>query len=123
MAQKRVYAVMAGLLISLVLFVGCGPSEEPDATADTDIEARVAAAVDATVVVAVEQTVAAQVAGNDAAAEQGAQASVAEQPAEEIAAAPADNSRAIVDYLLANGRHFIGNPNADVVIIEFSDFQ
>lgn len=117
-SRKRAYVVGIGLLISLLLFVACsGSGSEPTTADETEFETRVA--------VAVEETVSALTVGNTEQAanvDQSVDQST-DQSTEEAAAAPTDNSRAIVDYLLANGRHFTGNPDADVVIIEFSDFQ
>jgi len=121
-SKKQAHAINVGLLISLLLFVACSGSG-PEAAQSTEFETRVAVAVKETVSALANGPVTAGAQEQVAASSQVDQSVLADQPAGEVAAAPADNSRTIVDYLLANGRHFIGNPNADVVIIEFSDFQ
>lgn len=110
--SKRLLLSCVGVAVVVAACSGGGGA------ADGDFDAQVAAAVEATVAVAVRETVAAQTGVT-------APAAVESNTNAEVAAAvgPGDNSHVIVDYLLANGRHFVGNPDADVVVIEFSDFQ
>ena len=108
--------VLPLLLVALLLLItACSGGVESGTSGDFD--AQVAAAVEATVAVAVRETVAAQT-GVAAPVE-----AAASDAGTEVAAEPSDNSHAIVEYLLTNGRHFMGNPDAEVVVIEFSDFQ
>ena len=44
-------------------------------------------------------------------------------PAEPSAAADAANAAALMDAVMAETRHFKGDPDAPVTIVEFSDFQ
>ena len=89
-----------------------------------DIDATVEAAVKATV--AAERTADGEKA--EEATEETAEATNTPEVADSGDAAPMlitptpDRSAEISDLIIANTRHFIGDPNAPVTIIEFSDF-
>lgn len=133
------YVAMSFLLLSIFVFAGCsslifGPQDPND----------VEVAVAATVEVAVEQTVTArlgtvsvveEMAGQD---EQDSGESSEQSGAVGAADALADadagtdgsgvpelsaEETELAEWITANTRHYIGDPNAPVVFIEFSDFQ
>lgn len=131
-SMRRRVAAVTMLMVVAALLAACSLGAGGDSV-NGDFDARVAAAVEATVAVAVRETVETQSgvaiqAADSVAAQDVAVAAVLDDAAVETTtiedlAQVGDNSHEIVDYLLNNGRHFVGNPNADVVIIEFSDFQ
>lgn len=107
-------------LASLVLSA-CAIQGLPQPT--VDVEATVAAAVEATMTA--ERASATQSAGRDSADD----AAVASENAESGGETPMlitpmpDRSAEISQFVVANTRRFRGNPDAPVVLIEFSDFQ
>lgn len=84
--------------------------------APSDVEATVAAAIEATMT------------GEETSETITEETSVPEDPSAEgeppmlITPTP-DQSAEIAQYIAENTRHFRGNPDADVVLIEFSNFQ
>ena len=121
---SKMVRLKIGLLIGLssLLLVACTVQGLPQPTVD----------VEATVAAAVEATVAAERAAEGVVAEGDDTAVAATTPAPEVSdnedaslvliTPTPDRSAEIAELITANTRHFIGDPNAPVTIIEFSDF-
>lgn len=146
--KRTVVRTMVGvgllMLVAVAVLNACVvPTVVPpaDATAAAESGENVKATVDAAIALAVRATLTAVSPEDESAANTG------ESGEEAVAAAPTtvdpppatvepaageattllitptpDRSAEIMDIILQNTRHFRGNPDADVVIVEFSDF-
>ena len=121
--RTRTLIIMLALLGGIMTLSACG-SRGAQSVPEADLEATVAAMVDAklTETASTEsedgqtesETPEAQGTVGDASTAPGVPALITPTP---------DQSGEIMDYLVLNTRHFKGDPEAPVVIIEFSDFQ
>ena len=130
-------------LAVMLLLTGCvvfPVTTAEDAEQKAVVGVAVEATVEAAIALAVEATISAMDAtsdgsGQNAAEDTGEPAAESDAPgqAEEVAAADnaapmlitptPDRSGEIAEFIIANTRHFRGDPNAPVVLIEFSDFM
>lgn len=128
----RTYRLTSLCFALNLLFTACVvfPVAPDSAEQKNELSVAVEATVDAAIGLAVEATIAARDAqdtsaqGQDpaAAAEDVEQASVSgDEPPLLITPTP-DQSAEIMAFILANTRHFRGDPDAPVVLVEFSDF-
>ncbi|MBV7337247.1 DsbA family protein [Chloroflexi bacterium TSY] len=97
---------------SLVFISGCA-AEEFSPTLQPDIDATVEAAVNATVEA---------LTANGGEAEEVAEGNETQDTATMLITPTPDHSAEIMEMIIQNTRHFKGNPDAPVVIVEFSDF-
>lgn len=114
-------AVAAIALFALGLVTGCGSNrsavnDDGSEIADTDVQATVEVAVAATVS-AIDGLGEASTNVED----DNVEASRAEDENDEPEAL--DEQAQLMQWVTTNTRHYIGDPNAPVVFIEFSDFQ
>ena len=126
------------VLVAVVVLNACVvPTVMPpeEATAAAQVNGDVKATVDAAIALAVKATLTAvspSEEGNDTSGEGDAIATVVTttttvEPEDSVAAPllitpTPDRSAEIMDVILQNTRHFRGDPDASVVIVEFSDF-
>jgi predicted small lipoprotein YifL len=126
--RAQLWRIRSKIMV-LTLFVGvltlsaCG-SRGAQSVPEADLEATVAAMVDAklTETASTESEEGQTESETPEAQEAVGDASTAPGPPALITPTP-DRSGEIMDYLVLNTRHFKGDPDAPVVIIEFSDFQ
>ena len=135
---KPLLVVSLLVLVAVIVLNACVvPTVMPpeDATAAAQVGGDVKATVDAAIALAVKATLTAVSPGEEVSDTTGEGDAVAAAitttttvGAEDSAAAPLlitptpDRSAEIMDVILQNTRHFRGNPDASVVIVEFSDF-
>lgn len=112
-------AVIALFILGTI--AGCGSNRTPS---DDEGSAVATADVQATVEVAVAATVSAIDGSGEASTNvevDNVEASSAEGENDEPEAL--DEQAQLMQWVITNTRHYIGDPNAPVVFIEFSDFQ
>lgn len=131
MTNVRLFVLFLVALLAVTTLPACLSANSLFATepGDSAIAATVQAAVEATVVVAVEATLEARnfsppgqregQSDNDNFTQTGSQDSA---PIHQNESSLPQEDVDLAQYLATNTRHFIGDPNAPVVMIEFSDF-
>lgn len=117
---------LPAMLVLVFLLTSCIFAETPDENGQTEEETAMSAAVAATVEVAVAATVDSMAAGSDVstAVESNGQAAGGDGASVEPAVPElTEQEQQVAQWVTENTRHYIGDPNAPVVFIEFSDFQ